>query len=104
LSEIFENEEIRKLCGDLDYDKSDSESMIKTTHASHEFENPPFKFTSDPTNLKESTFDLTLLKKELVSGNKNDLFNNSLQLNSLYQSVRLKALDDSIQSIKTKDL
>jgi len=104
LSEIFENEEIKKLCGDLDFDKSESESIIKTTHASHEFDKPPNKFNMLTINSNESTFDLMLLKKELVNGNKHDIFNNSTQLTSLYQSVRLKALDNSIQSFKNRDL
>jgi len=77
LSEIFENEEIRKLCGDDgNYAKSDSnmKTSVDSQHHLH---------LSHSTDSVMPEQVLTRLRKELVEGNRKDFFHNSHELNAL---------------------
>lgn len=102
LSEIFENEEIKKLCGD-----NGEEEKAESDIAKSEEDNKCSQGSMQQVKKNDSVISLVSLeqlRESLINENKQDYFSNHDKLKNLYTNTRLKSLDDSIQSIRELDL
>jgi len=97
LSEIFQNDEIKKLCGNTE------ESKQHSTEHTQDLLSSKSEHKKSNESLLSTSF-LAQLKEELINGNRNDLFANSTTLKDKQDHMRLKLLDESIQSIHEHDL
>ena len=112
LSEIFENEEIKKLCGESDDNENngadnDNENENENENKENEADDRSSQASLSRVKKNESIVSLVTLenlRESLINENKQDYFSNHDKLKNLYNNTRLKSLDESIQSIKEFDL
>lgn len=102
MSEIFENEEIKKLCGDNGEDEKQESEIVKSASDIHKSQGSLKSIKKNDSVISLVT--LEQLRESLINENKQDYFSNHTALKNLYTNTRLKSLDDSIQSIRELDL
>lgn len=102
LSEIFENEEIKKLCGDNEENEKHESEIVKSSSDNNKCSQGSIEVKKNDSVISLVT--LEQLRESLINENKQDFFSNHTDLKNLYTNTRLKSLDDSIQSIKELDL